>query len=93
MLIEVRGYLSFGVVLGKRRVEIDDGSTVKTLLEKLSHDVAEAAPGRVFHSQAGLRQHMIVLVNGRHLTHLPDRLETQLMDGDKVAVFPPISGG
>ena len=40
-----------------------------------------------------LSQHIIVLVNGRHVSHLPNGLSTELNDGDEVALFPPIAGG
>jgi molybdopterin converting factor small subunit len=32
-------------------------------------------------------------VNGRHVSHLPEGLETELADGDEVSVFPVVAGG
>ena len=34
-----------------------------------------------------------VLVNGRHYSHLPDRQQTELADGDEVSILPPAAGG
>jgi molybdopterin converting factor small subunit len=46
-----------------------------------------------FDGRGGRQQHVPVLVNGRHCTHLPDGLDTELRDGDQVDLFPPIAGG
>ena len=55
------------------RIEVDDGTTIRELLDKAGIPPAEVA---------------IVLVNGRHA-----KLDQTLLDGETVAVFPPIAGG
>ena len=55
------------------RIEVDDGTTIRELLDKAGIPPAEVA---------------IVLVNGRHA-----KLDQTLVDGETVAVFPPIAGG
>ncbi|HHY93341.1 MAG TPA: MoaD family protein [Firmicutes bacterium] len=41
----------------------------------------------------GLSREAIITVNGRHLAHLPDGLQTRLQPGDTVAIFPLVAGG
>lgn len=36
---------------------------------------------------------MALIINGRSYRNLPDQLETELQDGDEVAIFPPMAGG
>jgi molybdopterin converting factor small subunit len=40
-----------------------------------------------------ISQLLRVLINGRHYTTLPDKMETQLQDNDEIALFPPVAGG
>ena len=39
-----------------------------------------------------LKPFIIILKNGRHIQHL-NGLETELEEGDNIAIFPPIAGG
>ena len=39
-----------------------------------------------------IKPYIIILKNGRHIQHL-DGVETELKEGDKVSIFPPIAGG
>ena len=41
----------------------------------------------------GLNEHIRILINGRHYSHIPQKLNTRLQAGDDVALFPPIVGG
>ncbi|MBL7205255.1 MAG: MoaD/ThiS family protein [Desulfobacteraceae bacterium] len=36
---------------------------------------------------------MLILVNGCNWRNLPERLDTELKDGDEVCLFPPVIGG
>jgi MoaD family protein len=96
MAIIVKGYLTFRKIVGERSFPLSEGEsmTVDDLLARLSNEIGEQFNELVFDPQTGaLSQHVSVLVNGRHCSHLPDKLDTQLKDGDEVAIFPPLAGG
>jgi molybdopterin converting factor small subunit len=89
MRIWVKGYLGLKAAFADRPfVDIEaDRSTLRDLLDQLEQpaDNDSAAPG------TGRR--LVILHNGRHISHLPDGLDTVLRDGDQVSIFPPVVGG
>jgi molybdopterin converting factor small subunit len=89
MRIWVRGYLGLQAALGdKPFVEIDgDGVPLRDLLDRLGQ------PGDERLDMPGIPRRLTILINGRHVSHLPNGLDTVLMDGDQVAIFPPVAGG
>jgi molybdopterin converting factor small subunit len=89
MRIWVRGYLGLEAALGdKPFVEIGgDGVPLRDLLDQFGHR------GDEYLDTPGTARRLVILVNGRHTSHLPDGLDTVLMDGDQVAIFPPVAGG
>jgi MoaD family protein len=96
MKIKVRGYLTLKAVIGDQPFrEIEDGSsTVKELIRQLSLELGDDLGETISNPKAeGSGRYLVVLVNGRHCSHLPDGLDTELADGDEVAVFPPVAGG
>jgi MoaD family protein len=96
MRIRIRGYLTLKDAIGDqpfREIEAES-ITVKELISQLSSELGDRFPG-MSPSPSSSREsrHLIVLVNGRHCSHLPDGLATGLKDGDEVAIFPPVAGG
>ena len=68
--------------------------TIHELLARLVREFGDDFEHMVFASESqDISPHIIVLVNGRHVSHLPNGLSTKLNDGDEVALFPPIAGG
>ena len=96
MKIRVRGYLGFRKVVGDqpfREIGVE-GFTIRDLIRRLSHELGNDFAHMVSDlGTEGATRHIAILVNGRHYSHLPDRLDTELTDGDEVAIFPPVSGG
>ncbi|MFX1355255.1 MAG: MoaD family protein [Promethearchaeota archaeon] len=97
MRIKVRGYLTLRDIVGGQPFRIVEAEwlTVQGLIDQLCQELgdefaeaisASAAPGTT-------RPYVAILINGRHYSHLPDRLETELADGDEVSIFPPAAGG
>ena len=96
MRIHVKGYLTLKEVSGDLSLEEHQGDriSVRELLGQLSRkrgdEAVQIEPG---YCGEGTDRALIVLINGRHCSHLPDGLDTELQDGDEVALFPPVAGG
>jgi MoaD family protein len=68
--------------------------TLISLLDELADMFGERFTQMVFDKAGkGLNQHIRILINGRHYSHIPQKLSTRLQDGDEVALFPPVAGG
>lgn len=96
MPIKVRGYLTFRDIIGERSIAIMDGEilTVNDLLIRLSQELDQIFRGTIYDPRTKiLGEHVAVIINGRSYHNLPDKLETQLQEGDEVAIFPPMAGG
>ena len=96
MKVKVKGYLTFREVVGDLQLQFDDGGTITVhdILSELLLRSGDEFADMVFEPKTKqLSQWVAILINGRHYSHLPDRLETALSDQDEVAIFPPIAGG
>jgi MoaD family protein len=96
MKITVRGFLTLRTVMADQsELELEIGNiTLMKLLHELSDIFGEQYTQMVFDkSGKGLNQHIRILINGRHYSHMPQKLNTRLQEGDDVALFPPIAGG
>ncbi len=96
MNIRVKGYLTFRDVIGDITISENEGEAylLKQLLERLTIENEDFLGYKIFDPGDGVvREHIAVLVNGVHYSHLPNRLNTELHDGDEIAIFPPIAGG
>ena len=71
-----------------------DVLTIDDLLHELSDKYGEDFKKIIFDPKThALSRHIRILINGRHYSHLPGKLNTQLHDGDEISLFPPIAGG
>lgn len=97
MRIKVTGYLTLRGTIGNRTaIDLEtEQTTLKDLLQKLSLEFGEDVVPPVSDPDAfrGPNRRAVILLNGRHSSHLSDGLDTQLEDGDEVAIFPPVAGG
>lgn len=96
MKITIRGFLTLRKVM-EARAAIDfkgDVLTVDDLLHELSEKYGEDFRKMIFDPETNTPgRHIRILINGRHYSHLPEKLNTQLHEGDEVSLFPPIAGG
>lgn len=92
MELELRFFATFREAAGGKTVntEFADGSTVGDVLRDLESEY-EGMSGRLI-VDGGLAPQINVLRNGREVLHL-DGLDTELGDGDRLSVFPPVAGG
>jgi MoaD family protein len=96
MKITIRGFLTLRDVIGDQSaLELEIGNiTIMELLHELSDMFGERFSQMVFDKAGkGLNQHIRILINGRHYSHVPQKLNTRLQEGDDVALFPPVAGG
>jgi len=89
--INVQFFATFRDIFGTKAMEIavETGINIGELLN-LVFDTQERR-GKIF-DNGKLKPHVIILKNGRHIQNL-DGVETELKEGDKVSIFPPIAGG
>jgi len=76
-------------------VEFEDRgeATVEKVLRRLSEIYGQDFVEYIFDGRTGETQsYLLLLVNGRSITVL-DGLETRLVDGDVLAILPPVGGG
>jgi len=94
--IIVKGYFNLQKAMeNKSLVEVEKAAaTIREVLDDLSQRFGKEFIETICDSDT--RQpagHIMLLVNGRNYLTLPGKLDTELKDGDEIALFPPIAGG
>jgi len=92
--ITVRGYATFGDILGSRDLDVStDAETVSQLIDFLTERFSSNFREALLDSATGdVMKGNKILVNGRDIDFLQG-LATRLKDGDRVVFFPPVGGG
>jgi len=95
--VSVRFFGSLRALVGKKVecVEFEDReeATVEKVLKRLSEIYGKDFVEYVFDGKTGeIQSYLLLLVNGRSITVLGG-LETRLVDGDVLAILPPVGGG
>jgi sulfur-carrier protein len=92
MIVRVRSFASFRDILGKElNVELKEGSTVKDLLDALI-STQNRLKSAVYDDSGKIREYVILMKNRKNIESL-DGLDTELAEGDEVAILPPVAGG
>ncbi|MEM1565749.1 MAG: ubiquitin-like small modifier protein 1 [Candidatus Bathyarchaeia archaeon] len=95
--VSVRFFTTLREITGKREetLEFPDGEpiTLAKVLEKLAEKYGKGFADYVYDSETGgVKSFLQFLVNGRSASTLRG-LETELADGDVLAIIPPVGGG
>mgnify|MGYP002331848589 CR=1 FL=1 len=88
-MVKVKLFANFREAAKQKEVEIK-ASNVRDLLEVLVEKFENLKP--LIFDDGELRDYVHIMVNGKHINYL-DGIETELDEGDTVAIFPPVSGG
>jgi len=94
MKVTVKFFTTLREITGKREEELKSSGnlTVDKLLEELSKEYGRRFTNYVYDEIGNVRSYLQFLVNGRSITTMQG-FETQLKEGDKVAIIPPVGGG
>jgi len=92
MKVKVKFFATFIEAFGSEEMEVEfEGRrSVLDLLNSLCDSVERRQV--LFEGCAKLKPYVKVLKNGRLIEHL-DGMDTQLVEGDSIVVFPPVGGG
>ena len=92
MSVKVRFFARFRELLGTDIITEPGNGTV---LANLVRDIAQKNKegyAAIFDEQGSFREFVIVMRNGKRV-EIPDAGKTAIVDGDEIAVFPPVAGG
>jgi MoaD family protein len=72
----------------------EDALSLREILEYLANRFGNDFSELILDQETKeLADHVMLLVNGFNYLYLPKMLDTDLKDGDEIALFPPIAGG
>ncbi len=97
MKVSVRFFTSLRELTAKKEESLefpdDEKVTVDSVLQKLSREHGKRFVDYVFDSETGeVKGFLQFLVNGKSAASLSG-LQTELKDGDVLAILPPVGGG
>ncbi len=89
----VRLFATFKQITNQHEIEfkMEEGATIQQLLKVLFNQY-NTLREQIFDDKNELRQWIHILKNGRNIKFLGG-IETILIDGDVIALFPPVAGG
>lgn len=94
MAIKVKLYSLFRKYIDDRQVELDPekNKTIRDLINSLDEKYEAIFTEKLLGEEETINPGAIILVNGQNIHNL-DKLDTELKDGDILAIFPPSAGG
>ena len=92
MTVEVKFFASFREIVGRKKITMEAGD-VAGVLEEIREEYSELG-SEIFldEDDSELEDYVIIMVNARKIEML-EGTETNLEEGDTVAIFPPVAGG
>ena len=92
MIVHIKSFANFRDILGKDlNVEVANDSTIKTLLDDLI-STKPRLKNALFEESGQIKEYVILMKNRKNINTM-DGLNTQLAEGDEVAILPPAAGG
>ena len=71
-----------------------EGATVRDVLNVLCEKFGKDLENLLFDKETkGVSPNILVFLNGRHYSFLPNQMDTELKDNDELSIFPPVAGG
>ena len=94
MKLEVKFFTSLREITGKKvdEVQLQDIITIEELLTQLSKKYGKNFREYLYNEKAKVHPYLSILVNGKSINVLQG-LDTELKEGDTVAILPPVGGG
>jgi len=96
MRITIKSFLTLRDVMGNQsafNLEVDN-LTVIELMHELANMFGNRFSEMIFEKDGDqLSPYIRIIINGSHYSHIPQKLNTPLQEGDEVLLFPPIVGG
>jgi molybdopterin synthase sulfur carrier subunit len=92
--VKVKFFTTLREIVGKKeeQIELSRSVTVEALLRQLAKTYGKDFEDYVFDELGNTRGHLQFLVNGNSITTLKG-LKTKLIEGDQIAILPPVGGG
>ncbi|WP_312909679.1 ubiquitin-like small modifier protein 1 [Natronosalvus caseinilyticus] len=92
MELDLRFFATFREAVGQKDLSrtVEDGATVGDVLAGLEEEY-QGLEGELLEDGA-IRPQLSVLKNGRDVVHMAG-VDTDLEEGDRLSVFPPVAGG
>ena len=93
--VKISAILTIKEVLGQGSLEfsVPKGSTVHDTLLSMSKKWGEKLASLIFNPDGSLLSYIRVMVNGRDLEFLENKIETVVQEGDEILILPPVAGG
>jgi MoaD family protein len=93
--VKVHTILNLKKILGRGDIDLTlkKGSAVKDVLITLVETYGEPMSAQLFDSEGDLFPYIRLMVNGRDIAFLENKMETALRDGDEILILPPVGGG
>jgi sulfur-carrier protein len=88
MIVHIKSFANFRDILGKDlNVVVANDSTIKTLLDDLI-STKPRLKNALFEESGQIKEYIIIMKNRKNINTM-DGLNTQLAEGDEVAILPP----
>jgi molybdopterin synthase sulfur carrier subunit len=92
MRVKVKTFATLREIMGREAdLDLADHTTVGELLDRLCRE-HKGLREEIYGPDGKLLKLVNILKNGRNVYFLKD-METELEDGDIIALFPPVAGG